>query len=76
MLTPRGLEASILKQEGSLDFMPIVQITIDAQNHPGNETMVLANSLVGSSTIAPGQPKGADTTIRNSIKNISRQGAG
>ena len=77
MLTPRGLEASILKQEGSLDFMPIVQVTMDAQNHLGNETMVLANSLVGSSNVAPGQVKGADTTtLRNSIRNMSRQGPG
>jgi hypothetical protein len=76
MLTPRGLEASILKQDGSLDFMPIVQVTMDAQNHPGNDTMVLADSLVGTSTIVPGQLKGADTTLRNSIKNMSRQGPG
>jgi hypothetical protein len=63
MLSPRGLEASILRQEGSLDFFPIEQTIIDAHNHPGNETMIIANSLMAN-TITGIKRMIGDTTLK------------
>ena len=71
MLSPRGLEASMMRQDGPLDFLPIVQTTIEAHNNPGNETMILANSLVGTTNMHGANVKVGDSTLKVSRKTVS-----
>ena len=46
-------------------------MTVEAHNHPGNETMIMANSLVGATNMHGGNVKVGDSTLKISRKTVS-----